>query len=57
MPVQVDSLPATTRQVAECGQRLFENYETDNIAKLIRCIIATYDEFDSRGKARTRSPG
>jgi nucleoside 2-deoxyribosyltransferase len=56
VPLQVDSLPATTRQIAERGQRLFESYEADNTGELIRSIIAAFDEFSSTGKALPRLP-
>ena len=56
VPLQVDSLPATTRQIAERGQRLFESYEADNTGELIRSIIAVFDEFGSTGKALPRLP-
>jgi nucleoside 2-deoxyribosyltransferase len=56
VPLQVDSLPATTRQIAERGQRLFESYEADNTGKLIQSIIAAFDEFGSTGKALPRLP-
>ena len=56
VPLQVDSLPATTRQIAERGQRLFESYEADNTGELIRSIIAAFDEFGSAGKALPRLP-
>jgi hypothetical protein len=56
VPLQVGSLPATTRQIAERGQRLFESYEADNTGKLIRSIIEGYDEFHSTSKAPPRLP-
>ncbi len=56
VPLQVDSLPATTRQIAERGQHLFEGYEADNTGELIRSIIAAFDEFGSTGKALPRLP-
>jgi nucleoside 2-deoxyribosyltransferase len=55
IPLQVDTLPATTRHIATCGQRLVESYEGGDTGKLIRSIIELYDEFQSSGKAPPRS--
>jgi nucleoside 2-deoxyribosyltransferase len=53
-PVQVDSLPATTRQVAERGQCLFESCSSDNVGELVQRIIDLFDEFHSAGKPPPR---
>ena len=55
-PLQVGSLPATTRQVVERGQRLFESYRADNAGELIRSIIEVFDEFHSTSNAPPRLP-
>ena len=53
-PLQIGSLPATTRQVAERGQRLIESYGTGDAGRLIRSIIEMFDEFRSTSKASPR---
>jgi nucleoside 2-deoxyribosyltransferase len=55
-PLQADSLPTTTRQVAERGQRLIEIYRTGDTGQLIRSIIEVFDEFHSTSKAPPRLP-
>jgi hypothetical protein len=50
VPLQVDSLPATIRQVVKRGQGLFENYRADNTDQLVRHIIEMFDEFHSTRK-------
>jgi nucleoside 2-deoxyribosyltransferase len=51
---QVGSLSATTRQVAEHGQRLIESYGTGDAGRLIRSIIEMFDEFRSTSKVPPR---
>ena len=51
---QVGLLAATTRQVAERGQRLIESYGTGDAGRLIRSIIEMFDEFRSTSKAPPR---
>ena len=53
-PLQVGSLPATTRQVVERGQRLFESYRAANAGELIRSIIKVFDEFHSTSDVSLR---
>jgi nucleoside 2-deoxyribosyltransferase len=53
-PLQAGSLPATTRQVAECGHRLIESYGTGDAGQLIRSIIEVFDECRSTSKAPPR---
>ena len=55
-PLQVHSLPTTTRQVVENGQRFIESYRTEDTAQLIRSIIEVFDEFRSPSKAPPRLP-
>jgi hypothetical protein len=51
---QVGSLSATTRQVAERGQRLIESYGAGDAGRLIRNIIEMFDEFRSTSKVPPR---
>jgi nucleoside 2-deoxyribosyltransferase len=55
-PLQVASLPATTRQVAERGQCFMESYGTGNTGRLIQNIIEVCDEFLSTSHASQRLP-
>jgi nucleoside 2-deoxyribosyltransferase len=48
-PLQARALSTTTRQVAECGQRLIESYRGGDAGQLIRSIIEVFDEFRSTG--------
>jgi hypothetical protein len=51
---QVGSLSATTRQVAERGQRLIESYGTGAAGWLLRSIVEMFDEFRSTSEAPPR---
>jgi nucleoside 2-deoxyribosyltransferase len=53
-PLQARSLSTTTRQVAECGQRLSESYGARNTRQLIQSIIEVFDEFRSTGQNTPR---
>jgi nucleoside 2-deoxyribosyltransferase len=55
-PVQVDSLPVTTRQVSERGQYLFESCRSDNVSELVRRIIELFDEFHGARQTSPRLP-
>jgi nucleoside 2-deoxyribosyltransferase len=56
MPLQLASLPATTRQTAERGQCLSESYGTGDTGRLIRSIIEMFDEFLSTNRTPRRLP-
>jgi nucleoside 2-deoxyribosyltransferase len=56
MPLRLASLPATTRQTAERGQRLSESYGTGDTGRLIRSIIEMFDDFFSNNRAPRRLP-
>jgi nucleoside 2-deoxyribosyltransferase len=56
MPLQLASLPATTRRTAERGQCLSESYGTGDTGRLIRSIIEMFDEFVSTNRAPRRRP-
>jgi nucleoside 2-deoxyribosyltransferase len=53
-PLRVDSLPATTRQTVERGQRLIEGYSAGDPRRLIHTIIEVFDEFGAGGDRRDR---
>jgi nucleoside 2-deoxyribosyltransferase len=48
-PLRMESLPATTRQVAEHGQRFIDSYVTGDSGRLIQTIIEVFDEFRGIG--------
>jgi nucleoside 2-deoxyribosyltransferase len=56
LPPQVESLPVTTRQVAERGQRLIESYEAGDSGRLVQTIVETFDEFRGTGQRSTHRP-
>jgi nucleoside 2-deoxyribosyltransferase len=43
--LQVNALPATTRQTIERGQRLSDGYGTGDSRRLVQTIIELFDEF------------
>lgn len=43
--LQVDALPATTRQAIERGQHLMDGYRTGDSRRLVQTIIELFDEF------------
>jgi hypothetical protein len=53
-PLQLATLPATTRQTAERGQCLSESYGTGDTGRLMRNIIEMFDEFLSTNRAPRR---
>jgi nucleoside 2-deoxyribosyltransferase len=55
-PLRVESLPATTRQAIERGQRLIEEFRTEDPARLIQTIIEIFDEFRGAGPEPRRLP-
>jgi nucleoside 2-deoxyribosyltransferase len=50
----LESLPATTRQIIEQGQRLVDGYSTGDAGRLVQTIIELFDEFRSAGQASSR---
>lgn len=55
-PLRVESLPVTTRQVAERGQRLIESYGAGDSGRLVQTIIEIFDEFRGTGQRSTHRP-
>jgi hypothetical protein len=49
-PLRARALSATTRQVAERGQRLIESYRAGDAGQLIQSIVEVFDEFRSAGQ-------
>jgi nucleoside 2-deoxyribosyltransferase len=56
LPLRVESLPVTTRQVAERGQRLIESYGAGDSGRLVQTIIEIFDEFRGTGQRSTHRP-
>jgi nucleoside 2-deoxyribosyltransferase len=55
-PLRIESLPATTRQAIERGQRLIEEYRTGDSGRLIQTIVELFDEFRRVGREPRRRP-
>jgi nucleoside 2-deoxyribosyltransferase len=56
LPLRVESLPVTTRQVAERGQRLIESYGAGDSGRLVQTIVEIFDEFRGTGQRSTHRP-
>jgi nucleoside 2-deoxyribosyltransferase len=55
-PLAVESLPTTTRQAIEQGQRLSEGHSAGDSGRLVQTIIELFDEFRNTGQVNTRTP-
>jgi len=53
-PLRVESLPVTTRQAIERGQRLIKVYTTEDPGRLIQAIVEIFDEFRGAGQEHRR---